>query len=47
MKTYVVKIRWNGRTFQDSIQAYSSGDVRKIMEMRYPGASIYGITEQR
>lgn len=44
MNTYIVKIRWNGRTFQDTIQASSSSDARKIMEMRYPGASISSVT---
>ena len=47
MRTFVVKIRWNGRTFQDTIQANYTSDARKIMEMRYPGASIVSVTELR
>ena len=46
MKTYIVKIRWNGRTFQDSIQASCYTDAKKIMEMRYPGATICSVTQQ-
>ena len=46
MKTYVIRLSWQGHFYEDTIRATSYFDARRLIEARYPGCSIWNVAAQ-
>lgn len=42
---YLVEFRYNGRRYAEEVLCNSSFDARKLVEQKYPGASILFVTK--
>lgn len=40
MYTFIIKIRWNGKEFEETIKTTSEWSARQLVAQRYPGCMI-------